>query len=347
MKRRVGREDFKSTSPLEKEELSGFFLWEVYEDFDIIEEDGRLPFFRASLDRGRRYTRPLVDTPYLFLEFARLSEHKDHPYKALDTWISKYGLLGLSSQNPESLEPLPDVEDWTPHADWYPEVSLPPLRYAPSGGPGDTFDAYFREVSKANKVLTLYEALLNRDSNKLEQCFAFHERTTPEDLRDKWRSELQENKKHNASSLKEGNNYIVREILDDMLVYKSLPGDWTAFLMDRALLDIWQIVGAALSIFAYPSVTAEGGSGPLSPGKLTSTWRARNLLGAMYLQFYWLITSMSDLSRCKYCGRIISYAPSMPESERRKPRKDKEFCDSRCRQNYHYHNRIKPTRNAT
>jgi hypothetical protein len=43
--------------------------------------------------------------------------------------------------------------------------------------------------------------------------------------------------------------------------------------------------------------------------KLTSTWRVRNLLGAMYLQFYSLITSTGALSRCKYCNRIISYAP--------------------------------------
>jgi hypothetical protein len=81
--------------------------------------------------------------------------------------------------------------------------------------------------------------------------------------------------------------------------------------------------------------------------KLTSTWRVRNLLGAMYLQFYSLITSTGALSRCKYCNRIISYAPPMPKSERRKPRNDKAFCDSRCRQNYHYHNRIKPNRDST
>ena len=67
----------------------------------------------------------------------------------------------------------------------------------------------------------------------------------------------------------------------------------------------------------------------------------RNLLGAMYLQFYWLTTSESDLSRCKYCGHIIPYAPPSLGSPNRKPRKDREFCDRRGRQNYHYHNSIK------
>ena len=68
-----------------------------------------------------------------------------------------------------------------------------------------------------------------------------------------------------------------------------------------------------------------------------------------YLQFYWLVTSHSELSRCKQCGRIISYAPPVPTTENkkaRKPRRDKEFCDSRCRQNYHYHNRVKPARRS-
>jgi hypothetical protein len=130
-------------------------------------------------------------------------------------------------------------------------------------------------------------------------------------------------------------------------LYESAPGDWNTFLMDTALRDIWRMVGAALSIFAYSSIIARGMLGPLSLGKLASHWGVRNLLGAMYLQFNWLITSGAALSRCKYCGRLISYAPTWPESEGRKPRKDKEFCDSRCRQNYHYHNRIKPARNPT
>lgn len=71
-----------------------------------------------------------------------------------------------------------------------------------------------------------------------------------------------------------------------------------------------------------------------------------NLLGAVYLQFYWVMTSTGDLPRCKYCGQIISHAPSIADSGEtgRKPREDKELCDKRCRYNYHYHNRTKPAR---
>jgi hypothetical protein len=356
MKRRVGRDDFKSAIPFETEEFpaGGFFFWELYEEFDIVEEDGRLPYLRASSNNGVKLYRPLFDTPHLFLEFARVADHMGPPYEAIDNWISKYGLLGLSRQDPQlSSEPIPEGP-WAAQADRFPEVTEPPMRYAPSGGSGDTLDAYVLEFSRANSLLALYEALLNGDSEKLEQRFAWRERCTVAELRDKWRSELEENIEKNAGHKvpesgyfsRGESRYFVREVLDDMLIYKSLPGDWNAFLMDRALLDIWGMVGRTLSVFAYPSLAAPRGLAPLSPEKLTGSLKVRNLLGAMYLQFYWLITSRSDLSRCKYCRRIISYAPPMPESRMRKPRKDKEFCDSRCRQNYHYHNRIKPNRDS-
>lgn len=315
-------------------------------DFDIKEEDGCLPYLEALPYEVESTYRPLVDTPYLFLEFARIRGSRRDPVEELLIWISKYGLLGLSSQNPQwSAEPLPDAREWIPGIDWLPEVTVTPMRYSDAGGPGDIFDAYLHETAKANKLLSLYEALLSQGIGDLERCFAMHEGCTPKDLREKWDSDLSDMRKSN-STLNES-TFIVQEIVDDMLVYKALPSDWNTYLMNRALLEIWATVGTALSLFAYPSITLQEGSGPITgapkPDDLTNTWRPRNLLRTIYLQFYWLITSTGDLSHCKYCGRIISYAPPMPESRKRKPRKDKEFCDSRCRQNYHYHNRIKST----
>jgi hypothetical protein len=113
-----------------------------------------------------------------------------------------------------------------------------------------------------------------------------------------------------------------------------------------ALAEVWEQIGA-LTVFAYPVISPTGDLRQqplLTVDRLNASWGVRNLLGAMYLQFFWLVTSAGELARCKYCGRIISYAPPIPESEGRKPRKDKEFCDSRCRQNNHYHKRIKPRR---
>ena len=349
MNRRMGREDFRSASPFEEGADSGFFNWVVYEDYELVDEGEHLPYLTAVSDERAKFYKPLVDTPHLFLEFARIAEQRGRSDEALDNWISKYGLLGLSSQRPNGLlEPCSGL-GWTLDANLHPEVIAPPLRYSAVGGLGDTLQAYRVAVAKTNKLLTLYEALLNRDHEGLERCFALHERCTPEDLRKKWSTE------HEMSNLEdilrfEDSEVVFVKLLDDTLIYKSVPGDWNTLLMKIAIVEIWMTVGSALSVFAHPAITYDKESNPtslaLSPDKLTSTWRVRNLLGAIYLQFFWLITSTSDLSRCKYCGRIISYAPPMPESNGRKPRKDKEFCDSRCRQNYHYHNRIKPNRDS-
>jgi hypothetical protein len=340
MARRIGRKDLSSTRPFVDEEYAGFFVWRVYEDFDIIEPDGGLPYYKASINKGEYY-RPFEDTPYLFLEFARLLEQKSHPMEALDKWLTKYGLLGLSHPDTHTLERVAEVT-WVPKADWTPELSVPPLRYEDAGGPGDTLNAYVFEISRANKLLILYEALLNKDVNRLEQFFAYHEGCTTEVLKARWGSRVQKAKEENLN-LKDG-VYFAKDIMDDVLIYPSLPNSWNSFLVDKALFDIWSTVGAALSAFTYPSITSTDGSGPLTPHKLTSTWRARNLLGALYLQFHWLITSAAELTRCKNCGGIISHAQPNPESGQRKPRKDKEFCGSRCRQNYHYQNRVKPDR---
>ncbi len=64
-----------------------------------------------------------------------------------------------------------------------------------------------------------------------------------------------------------------------------------------------------------------------------STWRFKNLLGAAYLQMYWLMTSEGELKRCENCGRTVSLARPYPRG--RKRRRDKRFCDDACRQAHH------------
>jgi hypothetical protein len=233
-------------------------------------------------------------------------------------------LLGLSFQGSESEIAAGFWLEWRLESASYPELTVAPTRYSRGGGPGDTLNAYRREVTKTNRLLTLYEAILNRDFEALEQHFVVHERDTLEGLREEWRADP---------------------------AYDSMPSGWNAFLMNAAVVEIWRMVGSALSIFAYPSIALQAGTvrskGVPGPYKLTSSWGARNLLGVIYLQFSWLITSLGELSRCRHCGRIISHAPPIPNSGTRKPRKDKAFCGRQCRQNYHYHNHIKPTRSHT
>jgi hypothetical protein len=314
--RRLGREDLASVNPfLREKESHAPILWHVYEDYELVEEEDALPYLRASIPKGYgspkcvRTYNPLVDTPRLFLDFARIAERKN-PANALSQWIAQYGLLGFADSSPQ----------WFPEAS--PEVTVPPRRYDDSGGPGETLEAVWDEVYTTNSILALYEAVLNREPVKLESLL-FPPGEEPEWL--------------------ERRRRYVNELME------KTGSDWIDVLVDQALGQVWEYI-MALAVFAYPAISPTGSLHQqplLTVDRLNASWGVRNLLGAMYLQFFWLVTSAGELARCKYCGRIISYAPPMPESEKRKPRKDKEFCDSRCRQNYHYHHRLKPTRNAT
>jgi hypothetical protein len=57
--------------------------------------------------------------------------------------------------------------------------------------------------------------------------------------------------------------------------------------------------------FAYPKLTLQPGSS--RPSALTSGYGFHNLLGAMYLQMYWLVAAgEKHVTRCRHCGRLIN-----------------------------------------
>jgi len=61
-------------------------------------------------------------------------------------------------------------------------------------------------------------------------------------------------------------------------------------------------------------------------------WPLDNLLGAMYLRMYWLMTSAEELKRCEHCGLLNPLARPHPEGRKRR---DKKICDDACRQAHH------------
>jgi len=298
MWRRLNREDFTRSSPLLPREGERYgpwpVRWRVYRHYEILPapDSSGWHYIQAvgrdtheQLECVRAYN-PLVDTPYLFLEFARIVERKD-PWQALRNWFQQYGLLGITA--------YPDTEN----REHWKGIVFPRHYHDDRGGTWDRIEVTWELAYQANESLILYEAVLGRDEEKLERALSLE-------------SDLE------ASGV-ERVDALINGALHQMIEY--------------ALGDLY--------VYAYPDITFPDDN--LTIDHLTRSWGARNLLGAMGLQFYWLITSAGELSRCKYCGRIISYAPPMPGSDTdRKPRKDKEFCDSRCRQNYHYHYRIKP-----
>jgi hypothetical protein len=76
----------------------------------------------------------------------------------------------------------------------------------------------------------------------------------------------------------------------------------------------------------------ENGKGP-DLSTVHTAWDFDSLIAAMHLQMWWLMASAGDITRCEFCGRIVSLARSRPDG--RKHRRDKRFCDDACRQAHH------------
>jgi hypothetical protein len=329
MWRRLNQEDLvEGVSPFLETRGDVEFRWYVYEDYESVER-GPLTYFRAE-DTGKvtRSYKPLEDSPSLFLEFARLAEQRNSA-EALQEWISRRGLLGLhkrerpkdDEREPESGETSFRRERW-----WFENDEF--TEYMHEGGSSESVHDIQGETISANHVLTNWEAFLSREPERAEHELLDHFPQHHSELKQRYISFL----KSRARALG--------------LTYKESLLYHAGF---HACLGVQEVLEA----FAYPYLAFDYGNpyapllGTPGPGLAADSWRPRNLLGAMYLQMYQVMISSGKLSQCKYCGRIISYAPPIPGSATsRKPRKDKDFCDSRCRQNYHYHNRIKPERNS-
>ena len=299
--------------------LSG--VWEVFEGYEIREPDDGPPYVEATGERKKRY-RPLVDTPHLFLEFARLAD-KGVDRGVLEGWLEEYGVLGMH------------YDEGLPYVPAYLRGPAPsPLMYFTEGGPGETAGYYDLAALQAGRVLSLYEAAVNEDTDALKQLLA--------DLEVKHSME-----RALYASLAQATGGGRKVSVDQIL---------TELLVDQALMKVWHVVQDKLSNFTYPTINHELPStsalpnfhkgGPLAPHRLGASWGFRNLIGAMYLQFYWLITSRADIKRCKNCGRIISLSPpTSPDGRKgRKPRSDKMYCNKSCQQREDYKRRVKPKR---
>ena len=64
--------------------------------------------------------------------------------------------------------------------------------------------------------------------------------------------------------------------------------------------------------YMIPSFTEEIGSLETLTSGIRSTWVFNNLLGAAYLQMWWLMSSGGDVTRCEHCRRIMSLARPYP-----------------------------------
>lgn len=183
----------------------------------------------------------------------------------------------------------------------------------------------FRQaVREAAGILALYEAVLNGDGEKAKSVileeFPY--------VGIWWRA---------YCAVPNKPAYMDRKFTADQIsqtVEEIYDGDYLWFAIETVMDEVNRMVRTLCSA----ELSIEEGSH--DPSQVTVEWNFMSLLGSMYLQMYWLMAAGGNVTRCEYCGQIISLA--RPEPEARKPPQHKRFCDKACRQSYHYHNRIKP-----
>jgi hypothetical protein len=292
----LGRVDFDRTSELR----GGGSLsrrWKVCEEYQLKRlanaSEGNLdkcfvvPKYSSEppyIDKWRFY-EPLEDTPDLFLKFARL-HWANSPIKAMLAWIRNYGTLGHG-------KPM-----------W-------------AAGVPQNVKAFSDAVGQAAGVLTLYEAVLNGDSERARSAIL-------EDFPyvGIWWQLYNELPNRPPDMNKATIAANIANSVEDIY-----GGDYLWHALETAIKEVERMVAGLCS----PGLTVEDGARDVSD--VTARWTFKSLLGAMYLQMYWLMAAGSELTRCEYCGRLISLARPSPES--RKRRRDKRFCDDACRQAHH------------
>jgi hypothetical protein len=195
-----------------------------------------------------------------------------------------------------------------------------------SGGPEDTltYDTlpdYQAEAHWAAGILAMYEAALNGEEEAARDAVLREHLWVGAD----------------GSLLRKlGEPEYARRLAED--VEEIWDGSYATYALETAL----DLVALNVQEECLPVLRlSEGGS---DPSDVDAGWAFKSLYGAMYLQMYWLMAAGDDVTRCKYCGRIISLASPTPGS--RKTRQDKKFCNNACRQRYHYHTKTKPRRQS-
>jgi hypothetical protein len=154
---------------------------------------------------------------------------------------------------------------------------------------------FLDEAKKAWVVLSLFEAACNRDVPTIKEIV--------------WNSDY-------------------RDVVDGFV--DKLREDWSDEGYLRTGLHVpWFHVESITQLLCRPAMHLEVASYLADPMMLRRIWEFDNLLGAMYLQMYWLMTSAGELKRCEHCGRVVSLARPHPDG--RKRRSDKRFCDNACR----------------
>lgn len=163
---------------------------------------------------------------------------------------------------------------------------------------------FFEESQRAWVTLSLYETVLNKDEASARELLAEHRH-------------LDEN--FNTSH--------------EAMQWSTQPDTRPLTPLQGALAASFLVIDDAVKRLCKQETSVHFDRPDPDPSAVKVTWFFENLLGAMYLQMWWVVTSSGDLCRCEHCGRLISLGRPRPED--RKRRSDKRFCNDACRQARH------------
>jgi len=299
--------------------------WRVCQDYEVEPgsesiKDARLyPKYsrRKAKSKWREYN-PLQVAPDLFLRFAKLHE-KGHSIKVARDWARKYGLLGYTADN--------DLM----HKENAIRPSWEQIKRAPKAGENvkdGAIGLFWEEVSRAAGVLTMYEAALTGDNEAakkrlLEEAPFLGGRVWPPVAK--------------QLPLFEEDHELETSLVAS-LIEEVLESNYLTYCLFTASF----VVEGTMNDFCYPMLHLGSSPNEHDPTKVVDVWGFENLLGAMYLEMYWLIGSGTNTTRCDWCGRLISLGRPYPGAK--KTPDHKRFCDKYCRQKWNYHYRVKPRR---
>jgi len=300
VRHRLGRDDFARTGKLHRRHAPDVRYWKVCQGYELQPS----PETASYKDRSD-YTDCLLKPKY-----SANQEDKWHTYNPFEDTPDLF-LKFARLYEPGKGASVDAILNWV-HG--YGLLGYGEGRYY--GGPEETVEQYRASIYWATGILAMYEAALNGDEEAAKEVVLgeFLSVGASSSLLQKLGE--QEFTAYQAET--------VEQLWD---------GSYIAYALENALDLVMVIVQTECRPTLY---LPEGGS---DPSQVSSGWGFSSLYAVIYLQMYFLMAAGVNITRCKYCGRIIYLTPLQEGA--RKTRQDKKFCDNACRQRQHYHTKTK------
>jgi hypothetical protein len=292
---RLNRDDFVRTGGLQMRIGSETRTWEVCEEYEPRQPDEASRYDYLSFELTPKYPPNREDRWRTY-----------HPLEDTPDLFLKFARLynGGRDRYVDSIFVNSIIE-------WVHRYGLLGYdKYSYYGGPEETIGNYAGSAYWAAGILAMYEAALNGDEEAAKA--AVLEEFLSVDIV--------------GSALERmGEQDFVEQKVE------HIEEHWNGSYVEYALTNVKELVTHTIRDKCFPILNPR--EGVSDPSKLSAGWSFKSLYGAMYLQMYWLMAAGGDVTRCEYCGQIISLARPHPEG--RKRRRDKRFCDDACRQAHH------------